>query len=515
MKITQSLHRSVQIDPDRLMTVDGDRRITAKESFERVSKLAGALIAYGLNADDRVAILAQNSDRYHEVLLAVPWAAGVVVPLNSRWSPDEVAFALEDSGATVLFVDQAFVDVGLGMKRRLPQIRTLIYMGGDRCPSGAEDYEALISAAEVAGDAGRGGDDLYGIFFTGGTTGFPKGVMLSHDNLMVSTLSIISTGHFLTPRGRILHAAPMFHLADIGQWIGGNLLESTHYFMDAFSGAGVARSISENNVTDVLLVPTMIQMVLEAAAANSIDLSPVSHVVYGASPITDTLLQSARAQFSEAEFTQAYGMSELAPVATILLPEDHSDSELRRSGGRAAPLTEIRIVDGEDNELPRRTIGEIVARGGNVMLGYWNRPEETAQALRNGWMHTGDSGFMDESGYVFIVDRMKDMIITGGENVYSVEVENVIASHPSVAMCAVIGLPDPVWGERVHVVVQPRPGTTVSLEELVAICREKISGYKSPRSLSLVDSMPLSPAGKILKRELRAQAGTSSMANAT
>jgi acyl-CoA synthetase (AMP-forming)/AMP-acid ligase II len=149
------------------------------------------------------------------------------------------------------------------------------------------------------------------------------------------------------------------------------------------------------------------------------------------------------------------------------------------------------------------------------MLGYWNRPEETAQALRNGWMHTGDSGFMDESGYVFIVDRMKDMIITGGENVYSVEVENVIASHPSVAMCAVIGLPDPVWGERVHVVVQPRPGTTVSLEELVAICREKISGYKSPRSLSLVDSMPLSPAGKILKRELRAQAGTSSMANAT
>jgi acyl-CoA synthetase (AMP-forming)/AMP-acid ligase II len=515
MRITQSLHRSVQIDPDRVMTVDGERRITAKESLERVSKLASALISHGVKADDRVAILAQNSDRYHEVLLAVPWAAGVVVPLNSRWSPDEVAFALEDSGATALFVDQAFVEVGLAMKGRMSEIRTLIYMGSTPCPAGAEQYEALISAADPAEDAGRGEDDLYGIFFTGGTTGFPKGVMLSHDNLMVSTLSMISTGHFLTPRGRILHAAPMFHLADVGQWIGGNLLESTHYFMDAFSGAGVARSISDNHVTDVLLVPTMVQMVLDAADAHSIDLSPVSHVVYGASPITDTLLERARTQFREAEFTQAYGMSELAPVATILLPDDHSDPGLRRSGGRAAPLTEVRIVDSEDNELPRGTVGEIVARGGNVMLGYWNRPEETAQALRNGWMHTGDGGYMDEHGYVFIVDRMKDMIITGGENVYSVEVENVIASHPSVAMCAVIGLPDPIWGERVHAVVQPRPGTTVSLEELVAICRERISGYKSPRSLSLVDSMPLSPAGKVLKRELRAQAGTSSIANAT
>jgi acyl-CoA synthetase (AMP-forming)/AMP-acid ligase II len=195
----------------------------------------------------------------------------------------------------------------------MPEIRTLICMGIDPCPSGAEDYEALISATEVAEDAERGGDDLYAIFFTGGTTGFPNGVMLSHDNLMVSTLSVISTGFFLTPRGRILHAAPMFHLDDIGQWIGGNLLECTHYFMDAFCGAGVARSISENHVTDVLLVPTMIQMVLEAAAANAIGPFPVSHVVYGASPITDTLLQSARAQFSEAEFTQAYGDERASP----------------------------------------------------------------------------------------------------------------------------------------------------------------------------------------------------------
>ena len=198
-------------------------------------------------------------------------------------------------------------------------------------------------------------------------------------------------------------------------------------------------------------------------------------------------------------------MTELAPVATILLPDDHLDPALRRSGGRAAPLTEVRIVDAQDRELPRGSVGEIVARGGNVMLGYWNRPEETAEALRGGWMHTGDGGYMDERGYVYVVDRIKDMIITGGENVYSLEVENVIAAHPAVAMCAVIGLPDPKWGELVHAVVVPKPGAVLGLEEVAALCRSRISAYKVPRSLSVVPAMPLSAAGKVLKRDLRAR----------
>ena len=503
MNITQSLHTAAQTDPDRVMTVGADRVTTAAESLDRVARLAGGLLADGLQAGARVAILARNSDRYHEVLLAVPWAGGVVVPLNTRWSLDELVFALEDSGAQVLVVDDAFGEGAAAARTRLPGRRTLIGSGG--APEGAVDYELLVAGAEPAPDAVRGGADPYGIFFTGGTTGFPKGVVLSHDNLLVSTLNMVSSGQFLTHGGRILHAAPMFHLADIAQWVGGNLLGSTHHFLGAFSGEGVASTIEREAITDLLLVPTMVHMVLDAAEAASIDLSTVSHVVYGASPISDTLLERARSVFTGAGFTQAYGMTELAPVATILLPDDHLDPALRRSGGRAAPLTEVRIVDAQDRELPRGSVGEIVARGGNVMLGYWNRPEETAEALRGGWMHTGDGGYMDERGYVYVVDRIKDMIITGGENVYSLEVENVIAAHPAVAMCAVIGLPDPKWGELVHAVVVTKPGAVLGLEEVAALCRSRISAYKVPRSLSVVPAMPLSAAGKVLKRDLRAR----------
>jgi acyl-CoA synthetase (AMP-forming)/AMP-acid ligase II len=234
------------------------------------------------------------------------------------------------------------------------------------------------------------------------------------------------------------------------------------------------------------------------------DLSSLRHLLYGASPISEAVLERARKRLPTTEFTQAYGMTELSPAATLLGPAEHEVERLRRSAGRALPHAEVRIVDAEDREVPTGVTGEIVCRGGHVMLGYWNRPAETAAALREGWMHTGDGGYLDEQGYLFVVDRIKDMIVSGGENVYSVEVENALATHPGVAACAVIGVPDAQWGERVHAVVVRAAGASPTEAELREHVCGLIAGYKAPRSVEFVAALPLSGAGKVLKRELRA-----------
>jgi acyl-CoA synthetase (AMP-forming)/AMP-acid ligase II len=248
----------------------------------------------------------------------------------------------------------------------------------------------------------------------------------------------------------------------------------------------------------------MIQALVDHPQVTEHDLTSLQSVVYGASPITQAVLERAMKAFPGASFTQAYGMTELAPVATLLSPADHAQGRLR-SAGRAAPHAEVRVVDPDDAEVPRGVVGEIVCRGGHVMQGYWNKPQETADALRGGWMHTGDGGYLDSGGYLYVVDRIKDMIISGGENVYSAEVENAVSSHPAVAQCAVIGVPDDRWGERVHAVVVLHPGAALTAAELREHVKALIAGYKAPRSLEIADALPVSGAGKILKRELRAK----------
>jgi acyl-CoA synthetase (AMP-forming)/AMP-acid ligase II len=321
---------------------------------------------------------------------------------------------------------------------------------------------------------------------------------------MANSMAALTTHQLLGRGGRLLHCAPMFHLADIAAWNMGQLLGTTHVIVPSFEPVAVCRAITTHGVTDALLVPTMIQMVADHPGTPDHDLGGLRHVMYGASPISEAVLDRASKVFYGAEFTQAYGMTELSPIATLLVPEDHQDPVLRRSAGRAVVDLEVRIVDPDDVELPRGEVGEVVARGDSVMQGYWNRPEETAAALRGGWMHTGDGGYMDPDGYVFIVDRIKDMIVTGGENVYSVEVEKAIALHPAVASCAVIGVPDDAYGERVHAVVVLQPGASLTADELTDSCREHIANYKLPRTVEIVDALPVSGAGKILKRELRA-----------
>ncbi|MGY1669415.1 acyl-CoA synthetase [Geodermatophilus sp. SYSU D00710] len=502
MYVTQGLHRHVQQRPETVATVCAGRTRTYAETVDRIARLAAALQGLGIRDGERAAILSLNSDRYHEFLGATLWAGGVLVPVNIRWSVPEIAESLVEVDARVLVVDDLFAGYVEGIRTAHPGLRDVVHAGDGPTPDGMLAFEQLVGAAEPVEDARRGGDQLAGVFYTGGTTGRSKGVMLSHDNLLTSSMGFLAA--VPSPTDRVyLHAPPMFHLADFSAWVTGGILGGTQVMIPVFDPVAVMTAVQEHQVTDVLLVPTMIQLTVDSPRIGEFDLSSVRRVLYGASPMSDALLGRAMKAFPNASFIQAYGMTELAPVATLLTAEDHEDPVHRRSVGRAAPIAEVRVVGPDDVELPRREVGEIVVRGGNVMLGYWNRPEETADALRGGWMHTGDAGWMDDEGYLYLTDRLKDMIISGGENVYSVEVENVLAQHPAVATCAVIGVPDETWGERVHAVVVPAAGATVTLEELHDFTAERIAGYKVPRSLELVDALPLSAAGKVLKRELR------------
>jgi acyl-CoA synthetase (AMP-forming)/AMP-acid ligase II len=365
------------------------------------------------------------------------------------------------------------------------------------------EYDELLAGTEPFEDRLRGGDDLLGIFYTGGTTGFPKGVMLSHDNILTSVLGTQTTGHWADPHGSTLHVAPLFHLAAAANWASQLTVGGAHVTLPGFDPAQMLAAVEEHRISTALLVPTMIQLVVDHPDATHRNVDSVKTLIYGASPITAALLERAMKVFRHADFVQAYGMTELAPVATVLTPEDHREGRLR-SAGRAAAHAEVRIVGPDDEPLAVREVGEVVCRGSHVMQGYWNQPEATAEALRGGWMHTGDLGYLDEEGYLFITDRLKDMIITGGENVYSTEVENALGSHPAVAACAVVGVPDEVWGERVHAVVVLRPGAIATGDVLRAHCRARNADYKAPRSWEFTDALPLSNTGKVLKHVIRA-----------
>ncbi|MFK4087733.1 long-chain fatty acid--CoA ligase [Kribbella sp. NPDC020789] len=498
MYLTQGLHRAVQQQPDAVMTICADRRRTFREVAERVARLAGALQGLGVGPGDRVGILALNSDRYGEYLLAVPWAGAVLNPVNIRWSRAEIAYSLADCDTRVLFVDDAFVPM-------VPDLRgpaTVIHLGDGDAPDGMLSYEALIAGAQPVPDARRGGDLLAGIFYTGGTTGFPKGVMLTHTNLATSWLGSSATGCMPTRDSWALHCAPMFHLAALAVWGAALLAGGRHVYVPSFEPQLVFEAIATHGVTDVLVVPTMIRLLVDDPAIGDYDLTSLHAVLYGASPIPAAVLERAMKALPGVTFTQAYGLTETAPIVTILTPADHQDG-LLRSAGQSAPHSELRIVDAAGNEVPPATIGEITVRGDHVMVGYWDKPAETAVALRDGWLYTGDAGYLDDHGYLYVVDRLKDMIVTGGENVYSAEVENAVARHPAVAQCAVIGVPDPDWGERVHAVVVPQPGEAPTLADLRDHTKTLIAGYKAPRSLELVEALPVSGTGKVLKRELR------------
>ncbi len=506
MYLTQPLHKALRECPEATATVFGERRQTYSQFAGRVARVAGALGAIDVAAGDRVAMLSLNSDRYLEYVYGVLWAGAVINPINIRWSAREIAYSLDDCDCAVLLIDDTFLPLLDELRERSASLSTMIYVGQSDCPDGLLDYESLLAEAAEVADAHRSGDDLAAVLYTGGTTGMPKGVMLSHRNLYSNALGAVAVSA-RPPHAVGLHAAPMFHVAGIGLTFQLASRLSTQVIISAFEPGAVLEAIERESVNETFLVPTMLRMVLDHPKFAQYDLSSLKYMLYGASPIDSTLLSRALEALPQASFMQLYGMTELSPVVTQLPAWCHT-AEGRKAGkltsaGEPINIAELRTVDENDEDVATGVIGEIVARGPMVMQGYWNKPEQTAEALKGGWMHTGDAGYMDEDGFVFVVDRMKDMVVTGGENVYSVEVEDAIMQWPQVAECAVIGIPDEQWGERVHAVLVLREGEILDEAGLTAHCKELISSYKTPRSFECRDAMPLSGAGKLLKYKLR------------
>ncbi len=506
--LPQIIHRTVQCNPDKIATRFRDRVHTWAVFQDRIARIATGLKTAGVREGDRIACLALNSDRYYEFYFAVSWAGAVFVPINNRLAPAEMLFWLNDSGSSILFVDDAYLSSVAEISDQLETVEHFIYMGEGETPPSYRAYEGLVDNHQPVTASGRGGDDLAGLFYTGGTTGRSKGVMLSHRNLSYNALQ--THPDVQTRESDILmHAAPMFHVADWVTSITAATLSCTNVFVPAFEPEAVLRLIQHEKVTMALLVPTMINMLMHHPDLEEYDLSSLCRVLYGASPMPEALIVKALEVLPAVDFHQAYGQTESGPILTILRPEYHTISGpyagKLKSAGRAVAGVALAIMDENDRELPAGEVGEICARGDNVMLGYWNLPEVTSETLRNGWLHTGDGGRLDEAGMLFVVDRVKDMIVSGGENVYSAETEQAIYTHPLVLECAVIGIPSESWGEQVHAIVRLSEGSSLGEEELLQHCKKLIAGFKCPRSIEFRDDpLPLSGAGKILKKDLRA-----------
>jgi long-chain acyl-CoA synthetase len=507
-QISQFVRRAVQTGANKLATVCGDRQRTWREFDNRIRRLAGAVHGLGLKPGDRVGILSLNSDRYLECLFGLSLGGFVFVPINTRLAPPEIVFWLADSGCSALFVDDTFVPVLPKVLPETPEVKHVVYIGEAACPPELADYETLLAGAQPFADSIGANNDLAGIFYTGGTTGRSKGVMLSHNNIMSNALNIFPST-LANEDTRFVHAAPMFHLADNAMTYLVTGFCGTHYFMPRYEPLALMRVIEQYRINLLLIVPTMINMLVNHPEVTKHDMSSMERLLFGASPMPEAVIRRAAEVMPGVQFCHLYGQSESSPVLTALDPRytcfDGPYAGRVKSAGRAVLDCDIEIHDADDNEVPRGTIGEICARGPMVMLGYWKQPELTARTLRNGWLHTGDGAYMDDEGFIFIVDRVKDMIISGGENVYSAETEEALYSHKAVAECAVIGVPDDKWGERVHAIVRLKPGTSATPEELIAHCHTLIANYKCPRTLDLREEpLPLSGAGKILKTDLRA-----------
>jgi acyl-CoA synthetase (AMP-forming)/AMP-acid ligase II len=507
MFLTQPLLKGRRENARATAVVCGNTRLDFGTFTDRVARLGAVLKQLGMARGDRVGMMSLNSHRFVEYFFGTWWGGGVINPVNIRWNPKEVAYSLDDCDTRILLVDDLFAPMVPALRQLSKSLRTVVYCGDGAVPEGMAGYEALLAQAQPIDDAPHSGDELAAIMYTGGTTGQPKGVMLTHGSLCINALGTVAALPRDTHDAAAIVAAPMFHVAGCGVALQSLLRQMPVHVVPMFDELAVLQTLQSARITEMFLVPTMIKRVIEHPRFAEFDLSSLRLLSYGAAPIDAALLDQAMRAFPGTAFAQVYGMTELSPVVTALPPHCHlpgPDRErLLRSAGTPISIAEVRIVDGEDNELPHGQVGEIVARGPMVMKGYWNKPEQTEAALRGGWMHTGDGGYMDEQGFVYVVDRMKDMIVSGGENVYSAEVENAIAQMPQVLMSAVIGVPDDKWGERVHAVIVRREGMALEAEAVIAHCREQIASYKCPRSVEFRDALPLSAAGKLQKFQLR------------
>ena len=511
--IAWPLRRAAALFEAQPAVVAHGRAVTYRELDRRVSSLGSALEEIGVAPGARVGFLGANSLAHFECWIGVPAAGRVLVSLNFRLSPAELAFIARDCELDLLIVDRAQLESGRAIRREAGIGLPLVLDDADDgagLPDDCMPYSRLLEHAPAASrDIPE--DDLAAISYTGGTTGKPKGVMLSHANLLANARhNLVATQHAQTDRW--LHVCPMFHVAGIANlfactWVGG-----LQILLPRFDPRAVIDTVRREEITHIVLVPTMLAMLLDELDKEPGDELPtLRHIQYAASPIAPALQRRALERF-ECDVVQFYGMTEAAPTVTRLSAEDHrrgfagEEPYASRLCGIGVPVVgvEVDVRDGAGTPLAPGEIGELYLRGPNVMLGYWKRPHETEAALVEGWYRSGDAARADPDGYLYVVDRLKDMIITGGENVYSVEVEGALIEHPAVAEAAVFGVPDARWGESVHAIVTLRPGHTTNEAELIEHCRTLIAGYKVPRSIELrSDPLPKSGAGKLLKSVLR------------
>jgi acyl-CoA synthetase (AMP-forming)/AMP-acid ligase II len=505
VQLTQPLHKGLLECPDSTALVFAARRWTYRQLVDRVSRVASALRALGIRPGDRVGILSQNCDRYIECIFGAWWCGAAINPINIRWSAAEIAYSLDDCDTRVLFVDEALARMSEAVGLRSTSLQTTVYVGDAIPPTTALSYEDLLARSPPVQDSHTGGESLAAILYTGGTTGQPKGVMLSHDNLGINAMAALAASP-RESRAVTLLTVPLFHVGGISMVVQLFLRLGRCLVLSGFDAAAVLHSIEADRVGEVFMVPTMIRLLLDHEDFAKRDLSSLHTLVYGASPIDPAMQDRLSAALPEVRCLQFYGQTETSPCATALGPEHHvrrDGSSKRNSAGRPLPVTEVCILDTTGAVVPLGVTGEICIRGPSVMLGYWNKPELTASAIQDGWLHSGDVGYQDEDGFIYVADRLKDMIISGGENVYSSEVEKALLSHPEVALCAVIGVPDEKWGERVHAVIVLRPNSTLAETDLIGYCKGQIAAYKSPRSIEFRSELPFSAAGKLLKHVLR------------
>ena len=510
IRVSDFITKAAFHSPDQASLTFAGETFTWAETETRCHGMAAAMRNEGINPGDRIAYLGLNSHRYVESYFWPSMIGAVLVALNNRLAVPELVACIEDSAPRILIVDENFVDQARAVADACPGIEHLVYAGPGPSPEGMASYE------EVAGTDSNNVDfdtlsssdnDTLLIFYTGGTTGQSKGVMLSHANMFANTIGGIAAYGFQEGETHMLFG-PLFHLAAGARIFWTACLGAHTIILPKFDVPELLRLIPAWKVESIQVVPTMLTMLLEHPDFPNHDLSSLRLITYGAAPMPVALMKKAFRLLPNAGFCQGFGMTEASPLLTVLRPGHHSlDAPLvdkLESVGKTVDHCDVRIVDEEDNFLPPGNTGEIVARGPNIMKGYLNSPEMSAEALRGGWYHTGDSGYFDEDGFLFLTGRIKDMVITGGENVYPIEVENVLSLHPAVSQNAIIGIPDDKWGEAVHAVVTLVDGQTVTEQELIDWCRERLAHYKCPRAVTIrTEPMPLSSVNKIMKSELR------------
>ena len=505
LTLSSLLDRTVRLWGDRLAMIDEDRQLTWKQFQMRVALASGVLSSRGVRRGERFALVAQNSVRQAELMHAGYRIGAVPVPINYRLAAREIIAILEDSGSKLLIVDRAFAHLLDGTELSPWKERSLrIYAPADisACQYEAEMLTSAVPAPEMVQE-----DDDALLLYTGGTTGHSKGVRLTHRNFATVALQNAAK---LAPRcdDVYLHVAPMFHSADL---LGNAYLAcgAAHRYLAKPTAHLVLETIEKQKITATVLPPTVLILVLQEEGFSSFDLSSLRTLVFGSAPMTKTWIIAARDAIPSMDLWQGYGLTETSQMLTLDRVPSQSeiaalkDDDRVRSAGRALIGTDLVILDDNDSQQPAGVIGEVVVRGPQVAKGYLNMPEETDRQFRNGWFYTGDLGCLDSDGFLYLHDRKKDMVITGGENVYSFEVEEALVQHPDVMEAAVFGVPDQVYGESLMAVIIPRPGSSVCANELIEHCRSLIGGYKIPRRIVFSGDLPRNSLGKIVKSQLR------------